>query len=148
MGKTLGYMVTWTTYGIWLQGDGRGYVKNGKVLGENKGLEHANKEMLKGDKFKLTKGQRKIVESAIFIEAERIGEKILAIAVCSNHIHVVISEGGDSVDKVVSRFKNAGYYALKENGFGGKVWTAGYDKRFCFDEKMLRDRITYVERHN
>ena len=29
MEKTLGYMITLTTYGTWLQGDKRGYVKNG-----------------------------------------------------------------------------------------------------------------------
>ncbi len=29
MGKTLGYMVTWTTYGSRLQGDARGFVKDG-----------------------------------------------------------------------------------------------------------------------
>ena len=36
MVKTLGYMVTWTTYGTWLQGDEQGYVKKGKVLGASK----------------------------------------------------------------------------------------------------------------
>jgi len=38
MPRTVGYMITWTTYGTWLQGDERGYVKNGKVLRENKRL--------------------------------------------------------------------------------------------------------------
>ena len=31
MAKTLGYLITWTTYGTWLQGDERGYAKKGKV---------------------------------------------------------------------------------------------------------------------
>jgi len=39
MSEIIGYMLTWTTYGTWLQGDARGYVKNGKILSENKGLE-------------------------------------------------------------------------------------------------------------
>ena len=42
MAKTLGYMVTWTTYGTWLQGDERGYVKNGKILSENPALKKVN----------------------------------------------------------------------------------------------------------
>jgi hypothetical protein len=29
MSKIIGYMVTWTTYGSWLPGDERGYVKDG-----------------------------------------------------------------------------------------------------------------------
>lgn len=147
MVKTLGYMVTWTTYGSWLQGDARGYVKDGKILGENKGLEQANRKMLIGDRFKLKKEQREVARRAILLEAERIGEKILAISVCSNHIHVVIGKGGNSVDKVVNRFKSAAYYALRENGVEERVWTRGYDKRFCFDENSLAERIKYVERH-
>jgi len=42
MAKTVGYMVTWTTYGTWLQGDRRGYVRDGQVLGEDKTLHDAN----------------------------------------------------------------------------------------------------------
>jgi len=38
MSKTLGYMLTWTTYGTWLQGDERGYVKDGQVLRGDKKL--------------------------------------------------------------------------------------------------------------
>jgi len=60
---------------------------------------------------------------------------------------VVIGEGGNSVDKVVNRFKSAAYYALKENGVKKRVWTRGYDKRFCFDENSLAERIKYVEGH-
>ena len=147
MGKTLGYMVTWTTYGSRLQGDARGFVKDGKILGENKGFEQANRKMLIGEMFKLKKEQREVARRAILLEAERIGEKILAISVCSNHIHVVIGKGGNSVDKVVNRFKSAAYYALRENGVEERVWTRGYDKRFCFDENSLAERIKYVERH-
>ena len=42
-----GYMITWTTYGSWLQGDERGYVKNRNVLGKDEGLRKANVERLR-----------------------------------------------------------------------------------------------------
>jgi len=29
----------------------------------------------------------------------------------------------------------------------GRIWTSGYDKRFCFDENELNTRIDYVQRH-
>ena len=48
MSEIVGYMLTWTTYGTWLQGDARGYVKNGKILSENKGLEKANRKKRHG----------------------------------------------------------------------------------------------------
>jgi len=144
MSNTRGYMVTWTTYGTWLQGNKQGFVKNGKILGENEGLEQANRKMLISDIFKLRKEQREIVRTAILFEAERIGEKIIALSVCSNHIHIVIGEGGNSVDKVVNRLKCAAYYALRECGVEGRIWTRGYDKRFCFDDRPMKNRIAYV----
>ena len=147
MGNTLGYMVTWTTYGTWLQGDKRGFVKKGKILGTSKGLEQANKERRSGNGIKLKKRQREVVRNTIVQEAERIGEKVLAMSVWSNHVHVVIEVGGKSVDKIMSRLKNVAYYALRERGAEGRIWTSGYDKRFCFDEKSLRERIEYVEGH-
>jgi len=147
MGKTLGYMVTFTTYGTWLQGDKRGFVKNGKILEASEGLEQANKKMQSSEEVTLKKEQREIVRDAILQEAARIGENVLAIAVRSNHIHAVIEGGGKPIDMLVNRFKTAAYYALRNNGFEQKIWTRGYDKRFCFNEKDLKAKIAYVNRH-
>lgn len=124
MGKTLGYMVTFTTYGTWLQGDERGFTKNGKILSVNKELEQANKKRQSSKEVTLKKEQREIVRSTILQEAARIGENVLAISVRSNHIHAVIEGGGKGADMVVNRFKTAAFYALRENGF-----EEGMDKR-------------------
>ncbi|MGB7581164.1 MAG: transposase [Sedimentisphaerales bacterium] len=145
MGNTLGYMVTFTTYGTWLQGDKRGFVKDGETLEGCEELEQANKKAIKGDEVRLKKREREIARTAILQEAERIGETILALSVWSSHVHIVIKEGGKPADKVVNRFKTAAYYALRERGFKGKVWTRSYDSRFCFDEAALKNRIKYVE---
>jgi REP element-mobilizing transposase RayT len=146
MGNTFGYMATFTTYGTWLQGDKRRFVKDGDILDPSVKLEQVNKSALKYDEVKLSKQERDIVKIAILQEAERIGEMILALSVQNDHVHIVIKEGGKPVDKVVNRIKTAAYYALREIGFKGKVWTKGYDNRFCFDEYSLRNRIKYVER--
>jgi len=53
MGKTLGYMVTFTTYGSWLQGDKRGFMKDGEVSEASKGLEQANKKRQSSEKVTL-----------------------------------------------------------------------------------------------
>ncbi len=48
------------------------------------------------------------------------------------------------------RQKNAAAFdrvALQAKGFVRRVWTRGYDKRYCFDEKSLKDRMDYVGRH-
>lgn len=145
MGKTLGYMVTWTTYGTRLQGDERGYVKNGKAAGEKKGLEAANKEAQKYDAVILNRRQRQIIEAANLEEAKSIGEKIPAISIRSNHVHIVIDGGMNPADEVVSRFKNAGYSAIRKEGSCGRIWTRGYDKRYCFDKESLQERIRYAK---
>ena len=139
--------MTWTTYGTWLQGDKRGFVKKGKVLSGSKGLQQANDRRRTEDVVKLKKVEREVVRKAMLEEAVRIGEEILALSLRSNHVHVVIGEGGRSVEKVVSRLKSAAYYAMRERGFKGRLWTRGYDKRFCFDERALKDRIAYVIGH-
>ena len=147
MNETIAYMVTWTTYGTWLQGDKRGYVKDGKVLRGNYKLREINKINQKGSKVKLSKSSREIVKKAILQEALRIGHTIYAIEICSNHVHLVAEYDGSEIGDAVSRYKNAGYFALRKIGFKGRVWTKGFDKRYCFDEGELKARIDYVNGH-
>jgi len=146
MAKVYGYMVTWTTYGSWLQGDKRGYMRKGRVLSGSEELERANKRMRRGGTVNLGKTEREIVRRAILAEGKRIGEGILAISVASKHVHVVIAAGGKTISKVVSRLKCAAYYEAQKDGAGRRLWTQGYDKRLCLDEQSLVARIRYVER--
>ena len=148
MGKLLGYMLTWTTYGSWLQREKKGYVKDGKVLGENPKLREANIESQAGNSVTLTNEQQRIVRQAILSQARKLGQKIYSIAVCSNHVHVLAEYISDPIKEVVGYYKSAARIALQKNGFVGRVWTKGYDKRYCFDKKSLKNRIDYVRRHN
>ena len=140
-------MLTWTTYGTWLQGEQKGYVKDGKILGANRYLVEANKKRQKGKSVKIDKEQRRIVKETIEKEAERLGQKIYAIAVCSNHLHLVIGYDEREIGGAVRCYKNAGYFALRKKGFAGRLWTRGFDKRFCFDNESLRNRMVYVNSH-
>jgi len=108
----VGYMITWTGYGTWLQGDKRGYVKDGDIIEGNEGLHKANTTRLKNPPTKLNGEHRKIVREAIISKGEKIGERIFAIAVCSNHVHIVAERTSDSIEQVVST---------------GKSWRAEFD---------------------
>jgi len=108
----------------------------------------SNIRNLKGNALRLNRKQREIVSGTIFEVSKRFGQKIHAIAVCSNHVHVVCEYVDVPIDVVVSYYKSAGRAALKKFGFVGKVWTRGYDKRYCFDEKSLTARIDYVRKHS
>lgn len=72
MSKMIGYMVTWTTYGSWLQGDRRGYVKNGRILPGNERIKRANQRFQKSATVRLNSQQRDIVRQAILGEAKRM----------------------------------------------------------------------------
>ncbi|MFA5292035.1 MAG: transposase [Phycisphaerae bacterium] len=148
MAKTLGYHITWTTYGTWLQGDNRRYVKDGKILPANEALLQANQKLQVQDTVKLSKPQQEIARDAITRQAELLKQQIYALAVKSNHIHIVAEYIPQPIAKIVAYYKSAARLALKTVGCDGKVWTAGYDKRFCFDKETLERRIRYVQNHN
>jgi len=61
------------------------------------------------------------------------------------HVHVVIPATQHDVEVVVKCFKDAARYGLRP---GRPIWTEGYDKRFCFDDTTMANRVRYVLRHN
>ena len=147
MRKVSGYMLTWTTYGSWLQGDKRRYVKNGRILDPDPLLENANKANMSYPKVLLTAEQREIIEKAIFEESISLKQKILASSVGKNHIHIVTDCNFVSAQSAVSHYKNAARLAVQADGFVGRLWTKGYSVRYCFDDRQLRVVIAYVNRH-
>ena len=131
-----------------MQGEVKGFVKDGRVRGGNVALKRDCEEKLKHSAVRLRRKQKEIVRDAIVVAARRFKQKIHAIAVCSNHVHIVCEYVDVPIGVLVGYYKNAARVALKAGGFEGKVWTRGYDKRYCFDEKSLCARIAYVEKHN
>jgi REP element-mobilizing transposase RayT len=148
MKKMIGYMVTWTTYGTWLQGDKRRYVRDRKILPADSELEKANKKLQKSETIRLTKKQKEVVKDAVLNESQRIGHQIFALSVCSNHIHLVAGLGNETIESAVSRYKNVATCALKKTGLTKKIWTRGFDKQFCYNSEELEQKIEYVHRQN
>jgi len=148
MAKTLGYMLTWTTYGSWLQGDKRRYVKDGKVLDGDEELFELCRFLQKGPAVKLRYDEKQVVRCAILNEAEHINLKVGALAVCSNHVHLLLRFSPMPIGRLISRFKNISTSALKEFGRTGRIWTRGFDKRFCYDQDQFNAYIKYINDHN
>jgi REP element-mobilizing transposase RayT len=148
MSKMVGYMVTWTTYGSWLPGDERRYVANGQTLqGDLRTLER-NKKRQKTPTVKLNKKEIQLIRRAIIDEAERIGHEIEALAVCTSHVHLTARPHSKSIEGVVGRYKSTTTRTLWNLGYKGRIWTKGFDKRFCFSEEDLTRKIQYVNKHN
>jgi hypothetical protein len=148
MGKLLGYMLTWTTYGSWLQGDERGYVKDGAVLKGDEEIKHINRINQKGKTVHLTKDECEVVRKAIIKRAEELGQVVYALSVNPMHVHMVAGNINKSIGKIAGQYKGCATAALKGSGSLDKVWTKGYDKRYCFDEESLERRIAYVRKHD
>ena len=66
-------MITFTTYGTWLQGDERGYVKDAIIRPENERLEQANRQSQVQNAVRLSEAQQKAVREAILREAASRG---------------------------------------------------------------------------
>lgn len=148
MAKTIGYMITWTTYGTWLQGDKRGYAKNSKIYSANRFLRDSNKKQLRKKPFYLNRKQRKVVKRIIHVKAEEIDQRIYALFVGRCHVHIVAGYVSRPISDVVRKYKNATHKALfEETNTKGKAWTRGYDKRYCYDRERLEQRIHYVSEH-
>jgi hypothetical protein len=146
MGRTLAIMVTSTTYGTWLRGDKRGWIDDGKLMPPLPWLEANDRTRMAHEPFLFdgrslrTVGQW-IGESLV----ERMDATILALHVARWHIHLVVAATPHELADVVKCVKDSVRYGLHA---GRPIWTDGYDKRFCFDESSVRNRIGYVERHN
>jgi len=147
MARMIGFMATWTAYGTWLQGHKKGYVKNGKILDANPKLEQSNKESLKNEIIKIPKRLREIVQNAILKEAKEINQKVYAIVVCSNHVHIVVESIGKRCGYSIGRFKKTATTELRKYGLDKKIWTKGFDKRYCYNQQELDNKIQYVQRH-
>ncbi|MHC4525813.1 MAG: transposase [Planctomycetota bacterium] len=120
----IAYMLTWTTYGTWLQGHERGYVKDAKHYDANLGLYHQNQMSLKQPPVLLSDVQRERVKMQIIHEAERIDQKIYALTVQDKHVHLVIEKTLETIEAAVHRYKRMATYMLRQNGFEGKVWAS------------------------
>ncbi|NLH18240.1 MAG: hypothetical protein GX455_16820 [Phycisphaerae bacterium] len=147
MDRVIAYMLTWTTYGTWLQGDPRGYVKKGRAFGPNSALFKANQSILRSEPVYLSDRHREITRQAIGSEAAELGQTVLALQVGRKHIHLVVNCGQISPQKAVSHYKNAARIALSKEGLSGRIWTRGYSKRLCFDGLQLKTVMAYVQNH-
>ena len=141
-------MITWTAYGSWLPGEKRGYVAHGQVMPGNEQLLKRNKDRQKSPAVILNERERKIVQEVILAEAQRISQTIEALVVYSNHVHLLARPHTGSIEEIVSRYKSKTTRALWQNGRQGRIWTKGYDKRFCFTEEEVTQRIRYINQHN
>jgi hypothetical protein len=146
MEDVLATMITATTYGTWLRGDDRKWVDDGVLLPPNPQLKAADRQRMKHSVFRFEQATRLSVGQLIGDSLiSRQQHRIYALTVQDSHIHIIIGATTVEVPKIVKCLKDAVRWGLRP---GRPIWTDGSDKRFCFDDETIRDRILYVEQHN
>lgn len=139
----LATMITTTTYGTWLPGDLRGYVDGGRILpGDPQILQRAFEQM-RGDPVMLTGMQQDKAYAALVSAVAEFGYTLHAVSIEAWHMHTLVSHGTDPVKAVAGRLKTRMRQAVGR----GRIWTAGYDKRFCFTPEAVEARHDYIRRH-
>jgi REP element-mobilizing transposase RayT len=152
--EPLAFFLTWTTYGSWLPGDERGWVK------WHDGFQQPNERIRKAAAAKMVEAeialdteQRNIVEQTVTRHCEIRGWYLHAVNCRTNHVHVVVTAANYDPETVRDQFKSWCTRKLKERerqkGCNEDVmrqhwWTEGGSQRSIDDEDSLEAAIEYV----
>jgi len=153
MSDPIAYFITWTCYGTWLHGDGRGSVDDqhrtygqpfipldlSKAAEEQSRMKHAT--------VRLDRRARDRVKAAIERHCRLRNWELLAVNVRSNHVHVVAACGPVPPERVLTELKAWSTRYLREAGCvsaTARVWTQHGSTRYIWNNKQLSDTLWYV----
>jgi len=139
----LATMVTTTTYGTWLPGDLRGYVKDGIILPGNPELLERSRQRLKSPPVYLSAAEQDAAYRALVCAAREFHYALIEVSIESWHAHWLIDHAFDDVEVMVGRLKTRMRQALNR----GRIWATGYDARYCFDQESVDRRRRYIRKH-
>jgi len=163
------WLLTTTFYANWLPGDPRGFVsrlrddrpddpstparKEHDVPGtpydaDLPGLHHSAQQSLRGAPIQIGSEQAQVLLKQFQETATYRGWQLRAVAIMSNHVHLVVSVNGDpDPTKVLGDFKAYGSRALNARWgkpAGGTWWTYAGSKRKLPDEQAVQAALSYV----
>jgi len=149
----LAYLITWTTYGTWLPGDERGWLKKGSAVihPPDPALHEAARQGMTEEAVVLSQPQRDLVGSVVVKHCDIRKWILHARNVRTNHVHVVVSAAIDG-EEIRSQLKawcsrrlseQAGLSGQGDNG-QRRWWTEKGDIKWIDDEEHLHNAIRYV----
>jgi len=144
--EPIAYFLTWTTYGSWLPGDGRGWSdKRGGMREPNGRLQTLVKSRLRQRPVVLTIRERLLVADTIAKHCRRRGWRLLAVACRPQHVHVVVEASGCSATSVAQQLK-----AWTTRVLAGvtrpdlQIWTRSCSRRRIYCEADRDALVMYV----
>ena len=142
----LAFFLTWTTYGSWLPGDGRGWTQ--KRGGKRRPDPVRRRDALARQTetgVRLGPAQRTLVEAVIQDHAARRGWTLHAVNVRTNHVHVVVTAPGYEPKLVGEQFRAWGTRRLRSlDPDRRNWWTEGGNAQLLFTEEDVAEAVRYV----
>ena len=147
--------LSFNTYGTWLRGDSRGWrprsgssVRSGRSGTPVPGLENADRQRLRFAPYYMGQQARAEVMAGLQRLCSRQGWRILAIAVLSSHVHILVSVPVDQdARQALSAAKAMGTRVLRDSGLvnrGRPVWAGRVDVRAIDGEEAICATTAYV----
>lgn len=151
------FHIIWTTYGTWLPGDERGWMRKGDpaVQAPDPTLERACRDSMSEEMVLLDEAQQQIVATTIEAHCRHRGWLLLSLAVKRNHVHVVVEAdrgGHDIRDQFKAwcsrRLSDAAGLTQPQTKTGGRRhwFTEGAYIRRIESDEYLQEAIGYVEK--
>ena len=146
--EPIGFFITWTVYGTFLQGDARWWRKqnSGSSRPQPK-LEQWHRDRLNHDIILLNEKHRMVVNQKIVEHCAHRGWKLWVANARTNHVHAVVTAPGYEGKKVRDQLKANCTGGLRRSDpcfLDRPVWTTKGDVEFLETDDDLDQAIIYA----
>ena len=160
MGKTVGYHVVLSCYGLWLPGDDRGcwseawddmvgFVEPHTPHGGDPVRKRMAAERMKHDPVRLGAAMIAVVGASIGRCAAAASWRVAAASIESTHTHLLLTYTPNDIDNTVKWLKDRTTKSVhRDTDHLGPVWCRGKWRSFVFDGQAWSAARGYIERHN
>jgi REP element-mobilizing transposase RayT len=135
--------VTTTSFGTWLPGDLRGYVRKGVILPGDPKLLELSRQLMKGTPVYFSVAEREQLFDALVAACAEFDYRLSDVTIESWHLHWIIWHE-DAIETVMGRLKTR----MRQRLARGRIWTEGYCAETLFDDTALVQAQEYVARHD
>lgn len=148
-----GYLLTWHTYGTWLHGDAAGSVDRAHNrfgtprLAADEDRFKKERGSLKHPPLVLDSVARILVDDVMREHCRVKGWTLLALAVRSNHVHIVIGEPPVAPEIMVQQLKQWATRKLRSHrivGMQQRVWADHASTLYLFEPGSVEQKVRYV----
>lgn len=152
--EPIAYLITFRTYGTWLHGDERGSVDrfNNKFgaprIPHNQPWKKHNENEMIGEPVLLDSKQRSEIKAAIKETCDHRNWRLYALAVRTNHVHVVVAAHGRKPGIFLNAFKANSTRRMSESAcwpYDYSPWVDKGSKRKLWNDSHIANACDYVE---